>query len=214
MENVERFLVFSSSTGYPEADHPIKEEKMWSGPTYSSYFGYGWMRRYIERLSEFVVSKSKMKIALVRPTANYGQWDDFGLTTSHVIPALIRRAVEKENPYVVWGNGKEVRDFLHVTDLVRGCLLMMEKYATCDPVNIGYGKSFTIEDAVRIILKTANHNNADVVFDTSKPSVIPFRMIDTSKAKRIIGFEPEVSLEDGLRDTVKWYKGRVDNEAR
>jgi len=69
MENVERFQVFSSSTGYPAANHPIKEEEMWTGPTYPAYFGYGWMRRYLERISEFVVSKAKMQTALVRPTA-------------------------------------------------------------------------------------------------------------------------------------------------
>jgi len=202
---VERFLLFSSSTGYPAADYPIKEEEMWTGPTYQSYFGYGWMRRYLEKLGEFVVSKSNMKIALIRPTAVYGRWDNFNPATSHVIPALIRRAVDKENPYIVWGSGKEVRDFLHITDLVRGCLLMLEKYATCDPVNIGYGEAFTIEDAVHIILKAASHEKAEVVFDASKPTAIPFRMVDTAKAKRIIGFEPEVSLENGLKDTVEWY---------
>ena len=110
MENVERFLVFSSSTGYPAADHPITEEEMWTGPTYPAYFGYGWMRRYLERISEFVASKSQMKIALARPTAVYGRWDNFDPIASHVIPALIRRAVEKQNPSVVWGTGDEVRE--------------------------------------------------------------------------------------------------------
>ncbi len=202
---VERFLLFSSSTGYPVADYPVKEEELWSSPMHSAYFGYGWMRRYLERLGEFVASKSKMKVALIRPTAVYGRWDNFDPSTSHVIPALIRRAVAKENPDIVWGSGKEVRDVLQITDLVRGCLLMLEKYATCDPVNIGYGKAFTIEDAVHIILKAASHEKAEAVFDASKPTAIPFRMVDTAKAKRIIGFEPEVSLENGLKDTVEWY---------
>jgi GDP-L-fucose synthase len=205
MEGVERFLVFSSSTGYPAADHAITEEEMWTGPTYPAYFGYGWMRRYLERLSEFVASKSSMKIALVRPTAVYGRWDNFDPITSHVIPALIRRAVEKQNPYVVWGTGDEVRDFLHITDLVRGCLLMLEKHATCDPVNLGYGKVVTVKQIVQIILKAAGHEGAKLKFDTTKPSTIPFRMVDTSKAKRLLCFEPQVTLEDGLTDTVRWY---------
>ena len=202
---VDRFLLFSSSTAYPAADYPIKEQEMWSGPTHPSYFGYGWMRRYLERLGEFVASKSKMKIALVRPTAVYGRWDNFDPVISHVIPALIRRAVEKQNPYEVWGSGEEVRDFLHITDLARGCLLMLEKYATCDPVNLGYGKAVTTREVVGIILKAAGHEKARVEFDTSKPTTIPFRMVDTSKAKRVLGFEPQVSLEDGLTDTVRWY---------
>ena len=203
--NVDRFLLFSSSTGYPATDHPVKEEEMWSGPTHPSYFGYGWMRRYLERLGEFVVSKSDMRIALVRPTAVYGCWDNFDPATSHVIPALIRKAVERQNPYEVWGSGEEVRDFLHVADLARGCLLMLEKHAACDPVNIGYGRHVTIGDSVRIILEAAGHETASVVFNTSKPTAIPCRMVDTSKAKRILGFEPEVSLEEGLGDTVRWY---------
>jgi len=203
--NVERFLVFSSSTAYPAADYPIKEEEMWVGPTYSFYFGYGWMRRYFERLGEFVASKSKVKVAIVRPTAVYGRWDNFDLETGHVIPALIRKAVEKADPYEVWGNGDEVRDFLHVSDLARGCLLMLEKCAECDPINIGYGKAMTIKEIVHTILKTVGYSEAKIVFNTSKPSAIPFRMVDTSKARTVLGFEPTVSLEDGIKDTVDWY---------
>ncbi len=208
---VERYLVFGSSTGYPVTSHPVKEEEMWSGPTHPSYFGYGWMRRYLERISEFAASKSKLSIALVRPTAVYGRHDNFDPVTSHVIPALIRRAVAKENPFEVWGTGNEVRDFLHVTDLVRGCLLMLEKHAICDPVNIGYGRTITIRDVVRYVLKAAEHDNAQVRFDASKPTAIPVRTVDTSKAKRLLGFEPSVTLERGLADTVHWYRESLAN---
>ena len=201
---VQRFLVFGSSTGYPVTDHPVREDEMWSGPTHPSYFGYGWMRRYLERISEFVASKSQMGIALVRPTAVYGRHDEFDPKTSHVIPALIRRAVAGENPFEVWGTGDEVRDFLHVTDLVRGSLLLLADHAVCDPVNIGYGKTVRIREIVDIILRAAGHK-ADVVFDATKPTAIPVRMVDTGKAKAVLGFEPSVSLEDGLTDTVRWY---------
>jgi GDP-L-fucose synthase len=203
--NVKRVLIFGSSTGYPVVDYPIKEEEMWSGPTHTKYFGYGWMRRYIERLSEFVASESEMGIALVRPTAVYGRFDNFDPATCHVIPALIRRAVEKENPFVVWGTGEEVRDFLHITDLARSCLLMLEKCADCTPVNLGYGKIVTIKEVVQMVLKAAGHENAEVVFDSTKPTTIPFRMVNTSRAKEILNFEPTVSLEEGLADTVEWY---------
>jgi GDP-L-fucose synthase len=206
--NVDRFLIFSSSTAYPAADYPIKEEEMWEGPTYPFYFGYGWMRRYFERLGEFVASKSNVKVAIVRPTAVYGRWDNFDLQTSHVIPALIRKAVERADPYEVWGSGNEVRDFLHVSDLARGCLLMLEKSANCDPINIGYGNVITIKDIVKAILAAADYSGAKVVFNSSKPSAIPFRMVDTSKAKRILGFAPEISLEEGIKDTVEWFRSR------
>lgn len=210
MENVERFLVFGSSTAYPEADHPIKEEEMWTGPTYPAYFGYGWMRRYLERISEFVAEKSSMKIALIRPTAVYGRWDNFEPATSHVIPALIHRAVEKQNPFVVWGTGDEIRDFLHITDLVRGCLLALEKHATCDPVNLGYGETVTIRNILQIILRSADHTDTEVIFDNTKPGTIPFRMVDTTKARDLLGFERQVSLDSGISDTVQWYKTRIN----
>lgn len=206
MSGVERFLLLSSATVYPAADHPIKEEEIWNGPTHPSYFAYGWMRRYLERMSEFVVQKSKMQIALVRPTAVYGPWDNFDPVTSHVVPALIRKAVEKLDPYEVWGTGDEVRDFVYVSDMVAGSLLCLEKYATGDPVNLGYGKSFTVGDVVRAILKAAGHDKVQVRFDASKPTTIPFRMVDIEKARTKLGFEPKVTLEQGLANTLNWYK--------
>jgi GDP-L-fucose synthase len=205
--DVKRYLLFSSSTGYPVADHPVKEEEMWTGPPYEGYFGYGWMRRYLEKLSEFVASQSAMKIALVRPTAVYGRYDNFDLAAGHVIPALIRKAVEKQNPFEVWGTGTEVRDFLNSKDLANACLLLLEKHAQCDPVNIGYGKPVTIKEVVRIILKTAGYEDTKVIFNSSRPTAIPIRTVDTSKAKRLLGFEPYMTLEEGLTDTVKWYAG-------
>jgi GDP-L-fucose synthase len=209
-EGVERFQIFGSSTGYPAADYPIKEEEMWTGPTYPAYFGYGWMRRYLERLGEFVATKSPMKIALVRPSAVYGRHDNFDPTTSHVIPALIRRAVEKQNPFVVWGSGDEVRDFLHITDLVRGALLLLEKHPNCDPVNLGYGRAQTVKEIVSVILRCTGHEQADLVFDSTKPSTIPFRMVNTSKAEKLLNFKPMVTIEDGLQDTINWYKKYIN----
>jgi GDP-L-fucose synthase len=202
---VERFLMLSSTTVYPPAERPIREDEAWSAPPYPAYFAYGWMRRYLERMAEFVTARSPMKIALIRPTAAYGRYDDFHPIQSHVIPALIRKAVEQLNPYEVWGSGDEVRDFVHVTDIVRGGLLALEKHAACDPINIGYGHGFTIKDVVRIILRETGHSAAQVQFNTSKPTTIPFRMVDIAKARSLLGFEPKVSLEEGLADTVKWY---------
>jgi len=202
---VKRFLLFGSSTGYPAADYPIKEEEMWEAPPFEGYFGYGWMRRYLERLGEFVSLESEMKIALVRPTAVYGRRDNFDPGSSHVIPALIQRAATKENPFEVWGSGDVVRDFLHISDLARGCLLMLEKHAECDPVNIGYGRGCTIKETVNLVLEAAGHENAKVVFDTSKPTAIPIRLVDISKARKVLGFEPKIALKDGIRDTVDWF---------
>ena len=206
---VECCQIFGSSTGYPPSDHPIKEEEMWSGDTYPGYFGYGWMRRYLEKLSEFVAQKSDTRIALVRPTATYGRYDNFDLKTSHVIPALIRKAVERHSPYEVWGSGNEVRDFLHVNDLARGCLLVLEKKSGCDPVNLGYGEAVTVKEIISHILSAAGHQNAEIFFNSDRPGTIPFRMVDTSKATHELNFSPAVSLEEGLADTVTWFRNTL-----
>jgi GDP-L-fucose synthase len=203
---VERLLLLSSSTVYPAFDHPVKEEEDWEGPPHATYLGYGWMKRYLEKLAEFVSSRSCLKIAIVRPTAIYGRWDNFDPETSHVIPALIMRACKREDPFTVWGTGNEARDFLHIVDLARGCLLALEHYAICDPVNIGYGEVVTIRQIAETILRAAEHTEAKVVFESSKPTTIPLRAVDISKARTMLGFEPSLSIDEGVQDTVMWYK--------
>ena len=202
---VERCLVFSSSTAYPALDRPVREDDLWSAAPHPSYSGYGWMRRYFEKLGEFVSNQSATRVAIVRPTAVYGRHDDFDPETSHFVAALVRRAVERVRPFEVWGTGDETRDLLHVSDLARGCLLALERLADADPVNIGHGAPVTVRDVVRIILDAADYRDADVVFNPDRPASLLSRMVDCTKARTVLGFEPMVTLAEGLRDTVKWY---------
>lgn len=203
---VSRLLLFGSSTGYPVTSHPVREEEMWLGPVFPGYFGYGWMRRYLERLGEYVHGQTNApNIVIVRPTAVYGPHDNFDPATCHVIPALIDRALAGEAPFTVWGSGDEIRDFLHVADLARGCLLAMEKLPSCDPVNIGYGQVTTIREVAEIILEAAGHT-APILFQADRPTAIPVRMVDTAKARDMLGFTPAIRLRDGLTDTVNWRR--------
>lgn len=206
---VDRILVFSSSTAYPATEHPVHEDELWDGPVHPVYFGYGWMRRYIERMAEFLARRSKTRVALVRPTAIYGPHDNFDPKTSHVIPALIRRALAREAPFVVWGTGDEMRDFLHVKDMIAGCLLLMEKHPTCQPVNIGLGEVVTIRDVVQAILTAAGYADANVQYDASKPTTIPRRLVDVGRAREVLGFQPTYDLATGLKDTVDWYRATL-----
>ena len=210
---VGRCLVFSSSTAYPAVSHPVREDDMWGAPPDDAYFGYGWMRRYFELLSEFVSRQSATRVAIVRPTAVYGRHDNFDPATSHFVPALVRRAVEREAPFEVWGTGDETRDLLHVSDLARGCLLALEHHACADPVNIGYGSAVSVRDVVRSVLDAADYRDAEVVFNPGRPGTIRSRAVDCSKARATLGFQPTVTVEEGMRDTVQWYRGRQFAEA-
>ena len=125
--------------------------------------------------------------------------------TSHVIPALIKRSVGRENPFIVWGTGDEVRDFIHVADFARACLLALAKCNDFDPINIGSGKGSTIREIVGLILDAVGHKDVQIFFDGTKPATIPFRMVSIDKARQMLDFEPQIPLEEGIRDTVEWY---------
>lgn len=206
-KNVKKILLFSSgTTGYPAYDHAVTEDEMFNEDPADIYYGYGWSRRYTEILGHFASQKSNLQVAICRPTGVYGSYDDFDPSTSHVIPALIKRAVDKENPYVVWGSGEEIRDFLHVRDLVHGCFLLLEKNSNSDPVNIGSGKEYRIKDIVKIILNLTESKMTKIEFDNTKPTTIPVRKVNIDKAKKLLGFEMKISLEEGLKETIEWYK--------
>jgi len=202
----DKFLIFSSgTTGYPPYDRPVREEDMWSAQPAPVYFGYGWMRRYFELFGEYVNKVSPLQVMICRPTAIYGRYDN----SDHVIPSLIRRALSGENPFVVWGTGDEQRDFLHVSDLVHGCLLLLQKGMGSDPFNIGFGKTTTVAEVAKTVLRASGRSETDIVFDDTKPTTIPVRAVDCMKAKKVLGFIPELSLESGLKGTVEWYKNQM-----
>ena len=200
---VERFFFVSSATTYPPADYPIKEDEVFDGEPYKTYFGVGWMKRYTEILGQFYHRNNLMKIAMVRPANIYGVQGEFSDETGHVLPALIRRALEKQDPYVVWGNPDVVRDFTHSKDMARACLDVVEKYAVCDPINIASGNLVTIGESVDLILKYANHN-VTTQYDETTPVTIQYRALDTTKAKDVIGYKPTIAFEDGIQETVNW----------
>lgn len=206
LAKVERFLFISSSTVYPVATYPVEEKEAFIGDPHESYFGSAWMKRYIEKLAQFYSMRYGMKIIIVRPTNVYGPYDKFDVETSHVLPALISRAVEKQNPFEVWGDGSAVRDFIYVTDAVDAILAALEHGGSCDPINIGSGQPVTIKESVETILKLAGHAHAKVIYDTSKPSTIPIRLVDLTKAKTLLCLQPKVSFEAGFRRTIEWYR--------
>ena len=205
---VERLGFVSSTVVYPALERPVREEDSLIGEPYHLYSGIGWVKRFSERLCKYYSDAYGMKVAIVRPSGVYGRYDNFDESTSHVLPAFIKRAVSNPSgSFVVWGDGMDVRDFLHSSDLARALLLAVEKYAVCDAVNIASGQAVTTKELAQTVLRVTG-STAKLVFDPSKPTALKNRMVDISKAKRVLGFEPRVSLQSGLQDTVEWYRNQ------
>ena len=204
---VKKFLFVSSNTVYPVSDVPVKENDMQYGNLFSKYYFVAWMKQFSEVLCEMYTKiKNPMKTVVVRPANSYGPYDDFEWETSHVIPALIRKIVERHDPIEVWGDGRDIKDFIYIDDLVEGIVLAMEKVEDFCPLNIASGKPCTIRDVLGAILEADNYKEAKIVFNDEKPTMIPKRLIDTSKANEILGFKAKTPLVDGINETVKWYR--------
>jgi GDP-L-fucose synthase len=204
---VKKFLFISSSTVYPLTDHPVQEGDV-NYEFFEKYFVDAWVNRFSEVVCEIFSTKVKkpMSIVVVRPGNLYGEYDNFELETSHVIPALIRKVIERHDPIEIWGDGNDIKEFLYVQDFIDGILLAMEKITWFDPINIATGKPTNIRDVLNTIIREDNYSDVKLEFNLSKPTMIPKRMMDISKAKAQLEFEAKTSLEEGIRKTVAWYR--------
>jgi GDP-L-fucose synthase len=206
-EDVEKYLFVSSVQVYPaHYKLPISESEAWKGIPEATGAAYGWVKLMGELQAQLYAKEYGMKIATVRPFNVYGPRDNFDLRTARVIPATIRKALERHDPFHVWGSGEPTRDFIYVADVVKGMLLAVEKYAVADPVNLGTGKEVKIKDLVTTILRLAGHNPSRIIFDKEKPTGRARVVTDIRKAKKVMGFEAKISLEEGLKETINWYR--------
>lgn len=203
-ENVQKFIDLNSSTGYPDIRVPLKEDEFWEEEPYKSYYGYGWARRYREKLLEHISKFSSLDILIARCTAIFGPYDNFDLKTCHVVPALIKRHLNGEDPFIVWGTSDVVRDFLYVKDVVNGALLILEKGQSMRPYNLGYGDGITIGEIVETIVNVTGLD-VEIRYDSTKPTTIPFRAVSTERIKKELGFVPQYTFEQGIKETIKWY---------
>lgn len=215
--DVSRFCFISSNTVYPLTDLAVKESDA-NFEYFDKYFIVGWMKRFSEIMCEMYSNniKSPMETVTVRPGNLYGPFDKFNNAESKVIAALIRRAIEGEDPYTVWGDGLDIKDFLYIDDFIAGLLLAFEKAKDFTPINVASGKPVTIREVIQVILEVTDHASALVAYDDTKPSMIPKRMIDISKINEIAGWQPKTDLASGIAETVKWYRefysGRTPEE--
>ena len=204
---VGRFLQVSTACIYPhDAVLPTPESEGARGEPEPTNSGYGWAKRMGEKLVKFYSESTDMQIAIVRPFNAYGVRDYFDEKTSHVIPALIKKVVDGNNPVEVWGSGNQQRVFVHAKDVAMGMKLVTEKYAKADPVNIGHDKQVTIKELVKLIQDISGIHNS-VLYRTDMPEGYPSRSADASKLIRVTGgFVPSTPLEEGVREMIEQYK--------
>ncbi len=206
---VKKFIWLSSNAAYPPSDdRPVKEDELFAGDPYETYFGVAWMKRYTEILCRMYSEKLKnpMVTVVLRPSNIYGPYDDYEFETSHVMAALIRRVVERHDPFEVWGTGDDVRDWIYIDDFIDAMMLAAEKVDIYNPLNIGLGEGYTIKEALHMMLEADGFTEANVQFNSAKPSMIPVRLIDTNKAAAVLGFRAQTGLQEGIKKTLLWYR--------
>lgn len=206
LSGVSRYLVVSSACVYPrDCAIPTPETEGFREAPEVTNAGYGWAKRMQEYLGAAYAEEYGMSVAIARPYNAYGPRDHFDPARSHVIAALVKRVCDGEDPVLVWGDGSTTRSFLYVDDFARGLLETAEKWPKADALNIGADDEISVKDLAATIVRLAG-TGAKLVFDPSKPAGQPRRRCSVEKAKKAIGFQARVGLEEGLAKTIAWYR--------
>ena len=200
---VERYL-FTSSVGVYSPAEVFFEDDVWrTFPSENDRYA-GWAKRICELQAQaYKIEHGWDKISIVRPANVYGPFDNFDPANAMVIPSLIRRVVDGENPLRVWGDGSAIRDFIYSDDVARGMLHVVENGINI-PVNLGSGKGVTIKTIAELICSCAPKGSPEIRWDKSKPGGDAKRLMDMKRAKSI-GFEISTSIEQGIAETVDWF---------
>ena len=211
--DIEKFVALGTVCAYPKfTPTPFKEEDLWNGYPEETNAPYGLAKKMLLVQSQAYRQQYDFNSIFLLPANLYGPGDNFDPRTSHVIPALIKKAFDAkergEHHITVWGTGKATREFLYVDDAAEGVVLATEKYNRSDPVNLGAGFEVAISELAELICELVGFDG-EIEGDISKPDGQPRRMLDTSKAKREFEFEAKTALRDGLRKTIDWYKDNL-----
>lgn len=209
LNKVEKFVATGTICAYPKfTPVPFREEDLWNGYPEETNAPYGLAKKMMLVQSQAYREQYGFNSIFLLPVNLYGPRDNFDLESSHVIPALIRKCLESKETraehLVAWGDGSPTREFLYVEDAAEGILLATELYNSSDPVNLGAGHEISIKNLVEMIARLTGYAG-QIQWDTTRPNGQPRRALDTSKAERLFGFKTKMSLEEGLRKTIKWY---------
>jgi GDP-L-fucose synthase len=205
---VAKLLFLGSSCIYPRlAPQPISEGSLLTGPLEPTNEWYAIAKIAGIKLCQAFRKQYGADFISAMPTNLYGQGDNFDLTSSHVIPALMRKAHEAKllaaKDLTIWGSGKPLREFLHVDDCASACLYLMKTYSRDEHVNVGSGEELTIADLARLVAQIVGFKG-EIACDTSKPDGTPRKLMDSARL-RALGWQPAIALEQGLADTYRWY---------
>ena len=207
-EGIKRFLYASCTCVYPNDEKTLEEEDAWKGNPPEIHASYSWSKRMGERQAIAYHKEYGMNIAIVRPSNSYGPRDSDDLETAHALGSLIMKAINKMDPFVIWGDGNPIREYIYARDAAKGMLLAMENYCVGDPINLASGEFVSISELARKILKLTN-TSPEIKFDKEKPSGQKRRVLSNKKAEEKIGFVTETSLDTGIEETIKWYKQKL-----
>jgi GDP-L-fucose synthase len=210
LAKVEKFVVLGTICAYPKfTPVPFREDDLWIGYPEETNAPYGLAKKMLIVQAQSYREQYGMNAISLLPVNLYGPGDNFDPASSHVIPALIRKAVEardaRERYIDVWGTGTASREFLFVRDAAQAIAAATDRYNKPEPVNIGAGREISIRDLTELICRVCRFEGS-IRWDASKPDGQPRRCLDTSRAEAEFGFRAMTSLEDGLRETVEWYE--------
>lgn len=206
--SVGHVLFFSCTIMYESSSAPIREDDFdISAPLPPQYFGAGWTKLYIEKMCEFYSRLGRTRFTVMRHSNIYGPHDKYDLERSHVFGATMTKVLtNQDGKLVCWGPGTEERDLLHVDDLAAFVQAAMQKQESdYELVNVGLGESVSIKDLVHRIIDCSG-KDISVEHDLSKPHIPTKICLDISNAKRDFGWEPKIGLDEGIRQTMQWYR--------
>jgi len=210
LNNIEKFIAIGTICAYPKfTPVPFMEEDLWEGYPEETNAPYGLAKKMLLVQSQSYRAEYGFNSIFLLPVNLYGPGDNFDPASSHVIPALIKKcvdAIESGADHIdCWGTGNVSREFIYAADAAEGILLATEHYNGSEPVNIGAGFEITIKELAEKIVRLTGFGG-EIRWDPSKPDGQPRRCLDTSRAKKLFGFEAKIKFEEGLKATIEWYK--------
>jgi nucleoside-diphosphate-sugar epimerase len=207
-QGVERMVVMSSSEVYGDAAWAPSRSDTAAGAAPDALDGYAWSKRMSEFAAGLWEREYGLKVGIARAGNVYGPRDQSQPGKVRVIPNFITQALEERAPILIWGTGEQIRTFLFVEDLARGLLDLAERYPVADPVDFAGTQPISVRELAEMVVRLSG-SQVGVVCDPSRPSGADKRMPDTTRAERILGFRPTVSLEEGLQRTIAAHRADI-----